>query len=126
MTERDLIRACYAKLAAAGFPYAVEPGDEGARLKAVSVRGCHGNSTNLLFFSVEVEDGTIRRIRYDCQYCDVILYVTAELICKLASGRPVAALSQISDDDLCREMGGLSKKVVRQATTSLELLREGL
>ena len=126
MTERDLIRAHYGKIAAADFPHAVAPDDEEARLKAVSVRGCHGNSTNLLFFSVEVEDGIIRRIRYDCQYCDVIMYVTAELICRLAGGRPVSALSQIREDDICRDLGGPSKKVVRQATTSLTLVQEGL
>jgi len=126
MTERDIIRAYYRRVASAGFPHAAEHDDGKDRLKAVSIRGCHGNSTNLLFFCVEVDNGIISRIGYDCQYCDVIMYVTAELICELSVGRAVADLGAIDDSDLAAALGGTSKKVLRQTRTSFGLLRDGL
>ena len=126
MGELDTIRAYYEKVVAGDFPHALPPDDGRARLKAVTIRGCHGNSTNLLFFSARAEDGVLRDLRYDCQYCDVVMYVTAELLCQLAAGRPVAALAGIGEEEIATALGGPSKKVARQAVISLGLLREGL
>lgn len=126
MSELDVIRAYYEKVVTADFPHALKPEDGEARLKAVTVRGCHGNSTNLLFFSVETDEGVIRRIAYDCQYCDITMYVTAELICELAVDQPVHSLKAVTETDIVTALGGTSKKVLRQANTSIGMLCDGL
>jgi hypothetical protein len=126
MNELDLIRAFYETLVAANFPYAGEIADDPKRLKAVSIRGCHGNSKNLLFFSVTVEDGCVRAVRYDCQYCDVVMYVVAELLCRLVDRKPVTRLAELGDAQVTELLGGESLKILRQARVTLGLLKDGL
>jgi len=126
MSEVDILRRYYERIVAANFPHAGEIEDEEPRLKAVTVRGCHGNSKNQLFFSVTVEDGRVVALTYDCQYCDVTMYVTAELICALLEGQPLATLGQLGDADVARSLGGQVRKVKRQARITLGLLRDGL
>ncbi|MBN2448923.1 MAG: hypothetical protein JXR77_00955 [Lentisphaeria bacterium] len=126
MNELDLIRGFYETLVAADFPHAGEVADDGARLQAVSVRGCHGNSKNLLFFSVTLNEGRVRAIRYDCQYCDVTLYVVAELVCRLLEEQPVTRLAELGDIEISALLGGESRKVLRQARVTLGLLRDAL
>jgi len=126
MSEHEILMAFYEKIVAENFPYAGEIPDEQNRLKATSVRGCHGDSTNILYFSVSVENGLVRAIRYDCRYCDVIMYITAELICRLLDQQPIRRLAEISDAQITALLGGQSPKVLRQARISLGLLKEGL
>jgi len=126
MSEHEILMAFYEKLVAENFPYSGEIPDEENRLNATSVRGCHGDSSNILYFSVNVEDGLVRTIRYDCRYCDVIMYITAELICRLLDGQPIRRLAEISDAQVTAMLGGESPKVQRQARISLGLLKEGL
>lgn len=126
MNDIDIVRTYYEQVVAAGFPHSGEIADDRKRLKAVSIRGCHGNSKNQLFFFVTVNAGCLSAITYECQYCDVTMYVTAELICGLVTGLPVAALAQIGDAEVAQALGGDVRKIKRQARITLGLLREGL
>ena len=126
MSDIDTVKAYYERLVAADFPHSGTVEDANSRLKAVSIRGCHGNSSNQLYFSVTLEKGHIRCIAYECHYCDVILYVTAELICDLVTGLSPGEIAGVGDKQVAEALGGNVRKVVRQARTSLTLLREGL
>lgn len=124
MSERDVIRAYYERVVAADFPGAGEIGDDEPRVKAVAVRGCHGNTQNLLFFAYTAEDGRLRDLRYQCQYCDPTMYVTAELLHGLLDGQPVARIGEIGDDEIEEALGGPSRKVLREARIALGLLAD--
>jgi len=126
MSERSVIRAYYDRVVAAEFPGAGAIGEDEPRIKAVAVRGCHGNTQNLLFFTFTVEDGNLRGLRYECQYCDPTMYVTAELLHELLDGQPVARIRKIDDDELTEALGGASRKVLREARTALGLLAEAV
>jgi len=126
MSEIDVIRAYYQRVTAADFPHAGDIADGELRVKGVALRGCHGNSKNVLFLSCTVTDGIIAEPKYECQYCDVTMYVTAELVCEWVSGRSVDALTPVDEDALQQQLGGKSRKILRQARTALELLAEGL
>jgi len=126
MSERSVIRAYYDRVVAAEFPGAGMIGEDEPRIKAVAIRGCHGNTKNLLFFTFTVEDGRLRGMRYECQYCDPTMYVTAELLRELLDGQPVARIGEIDDEGLTEALGGTSRKVLREARTALGLLAEAV
>lgn len=126
MSEIDILRNYYERIVADDFPHAGAGAEKSRRLTAVYIRGCHGNSRNQLFFSVELQGGCVRHITYECRYCDVTLYVTAEIICKLVEGIAVEDVAHISDVHVARVLGGRVRKIERQARVSLELLHEGL
>jgi len=124
MSEREVIRAYYDRVIAADFPGAGTIGDDEPRIKAVEVRGCHGNTQNLLFFSATVGDEGRLALKYECQYCNPTMYVTAELLYELLHGQPLARIGEIGDDELVAALGGTSRKVLREAHVALRLLGE--
>lgn len=124
MSERSVIRMYYERVVEADFPGAGEIGEDEPRVKAVAVRGCHGNTQNLLFFSFAIEDGRLRGLKYECLYCSPTMYVTAELLHELLDGQPVARIGEIGDDELTEALGGTSRKVLREARIALGLLAE--
>ena len=126
MSEIEVIRTYYQRIVSEDFPYAREIGEDELRVKAVALRGCHGNSKNVLFLSCTTPGGTIADVKYECQYCDVTMYVTAELVCEWISGRTVDALADVDEEAMARQLGGKCRKVLRQARTALRLLVEGL
>lgn len=126
MSELSVIRGYYERVVAADFPGAGEIAEDEPRINAVKVRGCHGNTQNLLFFSVEVEDGHVRGLKYECQYCDPTMYVTAEVVRELVEGKPVGEIEAIGDAELTEALGGESRKVIREARMALELLAEAI
>jgi hypothetical protein len=127
MTETDILRNYYERIVRSDFPHAAGAAADGRkRFNAVNIRGCHGNSKNQLFFSLDIRDGRIRHITYECQYCDVTMYVTAEIICELSEGLFPEDIARIDDADVARALGGRVRKVERQARVSLGLLHEGL
>ena len=126
MSEAAVIMAGYERILAADFPHAGEIGDDETRVKAVTLRGCHGNTKNVLFLSFTVEDGCLRGLKYECQYCDVTMYITAELVCELVDGELVDGLGEIGDEEIAAALGGASKKIARQTRTALRLLAEAL
>lgn len=126
MNELQVIKHYYGRIVSADFPHSGEIGDEELRVKAVAVRGCHGNTQNLLFFSFTVEDGCLRDLKYECRYCDVTMYVTAELVSELIDQQPIERLGAIGEADLEEALGGKSRKIIRQARTTLALLGESV
>ena len=125
MSEIELIRRCYERIVAADFPYAAQD-DEREAVKGVRVRGCHGNTQNVLFFTLTLEDGQLRDVRYDCQYCEPAMYITAEVLCELLEARPLGLLAELDDAAVIGALGGESRKILRQARTAVELLGEAL
>ncbi|HCA48476.1 MAG TPA: hypothetical protein DEP45_14310 [Armatimonadetes bacterium] len=126
MSEREVIRGYYERVIAADFPGAGAIGDDEPRIKAVEVRGCHGNTQNLLFFSANLDERGLLALRYECRYCNPTMYVTAELLHELLQGQPLARIGEIGDDELVAALGGTSRKVLREAHVALRLLREAL
>jgi hypothetical protein len=126
VSELQVIKNYYGRVVSADFAHLKEIGDDELRVKAVAVRGCHGNTQNLLFFSFTVEDGHVRGLKYECRYCDVTMYVTAELVSELVDQQPVERLGAIGTADIVEALGGESKKVIRQARTALRLLGESV
>ena len=126
MTEAEVIRACYERIVAADFPHSGEIGDDESRVKAVERSGCHGHSQNLLFYSFGIEDGMLRGLKYECQYCDVPMYIVAEVVSELIADRPVAEMDAITDEEIEALLGGRSRKLTRLTLTALCLLREAM
>lgn len=126
MSEPGVIRAHYERLVAEGFPHAGKIGEGEVKIKAVAVRGCHGNTQNVLFFSLSVEEGALRDLKYECQYCDPTMYVVAELVAELLEGRPADVLDEFDDVEMTEALGGRSRKVFREATTAVRLIHEAL
>jgi len=124
MSEAELIRARYERIVAADFPHSGEIGDDEPRVKAVERSGCHGHSQNLLFYSFEVEDGVVRGLKYECQYCDVPMYIVAEVVAGLIADRPVECLAEIDDEEIIQALGGRSRKLLRLTRTALRLIAE--
>lgn len=126
MSEAEVIRARYERIVAANFPHSGEIGDDEPRVKAVERSGCHGHSQNLLFYSFTVEDGLLRGLKYECQYCDVPMYIVGEVVAELIADQPVARLAEISDEEIVAALGGESRKLVRLARTALRLVGEAV
>ena len=126
MTEAEVIRACYERIVAADFPHSGEIGDDESRVKAVERSGCHGHSQNLLFYSFRVEDGMLRGLKYECQYCDVPMYVVAETVAGLIADRPVAEMDAITDEEIETMLSGQSRKLTRLTRTALRLLQQAI
>jgi len=126
MTEIELIRARYESIVVADFPHSGAIGDDEPRVKAVERSGCHGHSQNLLFYSFAVEDGVVRGVKYECQYCDVPMYTVAEVVSELIADQPVTRLSEIGDGEIIRALGGESRKLMRLTRTALRLVAEAV
>ncbi len=126
MREVDLIRHFYESAVRSGFPYAADIPDTTARIKVVDDSGCHGDGKNLLFLTLSVVEGRLSRPRYECEYCDIMMYVTAELVCQLIDQRPVAELGMIRDAEITAALGGPSRKIIRQVNMALRMLIEAL
>ncbi|MCD6360539.1 MAG: hypothetical protein J7M38_06685 [Armatimonadetes bacterium] len=124
MSEAEVIRARYERIVAADFPNSGKIGDDEPRVKAVERSGCHGHSRNLLFLSFHIRDGVLRQPKYECLYCDVVMYIVAEVVSELIADRPVSTLAEIGDAEITAALGGESRKVVRLARTALRLVRE--
>ena len=126
MSELNVIRDYYERLVAEDFPGAGEIAEDEPRVKAVTVRGCHGNTQNLLFYSFDVRDGRLQDLKYECQYCDPKMYVVAELVHGMLDGRDVERIGDIDDADLIEALGGPSRKVLREARTAIGLIAEAI
>lgn len=126
MSELNVIKAYYERVVAEDFPCLGGIGEGEPRIKAVTVRGCHGSTQNLLFYSLHVEDGRIRDLKYECQYCDPTMYVVAELVGELLRDRAVEALDAITDEEMAEALGGESRKVLRRARTAVRLIDAAL
>ena len=126
MSELNVIKAYYDRVVERDFPGAGEIAAGEPRIKAVSVRGCHGNTQNVLFCTLTLEDGRVRGLKYECQYCDPMMYVVAELVGELLDGRPIDEITAIDDSEITEALGGPSRKVLREARTAIRLIAEGL
>jgi len=126
MSELNVIKRYYEQAVTDDFPHLGGIADDERRIKAVNVRGCHGNTQNVLFYSCAVKDGVLHDLKYDCQYCDPTMYVVAELVGELLEGRPVDALDTITDEQMTEALGGQSRKVIREARTAIRLVDEAL
>ena len=122
MKEGELIKAFYERIVQADFPYSAPIPDESPRIKAVDDSGCHGDGKNLLFLSYDLVDGRVANVRYECEYCDVTMYVTAELVCGLIEGQPIEMIGEITQEEIVTALGGHSRKILRQVRTALELV----
>jgi len=126
MSELGVIKAYYERVVAADFPRACEIGDDEPKIKAVTVRGCHGNTQNVLFFSLSVEECALRDLKYECQYCDPTMYVVAELVAELLEDRPVDAIDGIDEAEMAEALGGRARKVFREARAAIQLIHQAL
>jgi hypothetical protein len=126
MSELNVIKDNYERIVMEDFPHLGGIGEDELRIKAGEVRGCQGSTQNLLFYSLQVEDGRIRGPKYECQYCGATMYVVAELVGKLLEDRPVDELDAITDDEMAEALGGPSRKVIREARTAIRLIDEAL
>lgn len=126
MSELGVIKAYYEGVVTEDFPHAGEIGDDEPKIKAVTVRGCHGNTQNVLFFSLSVEEGALRDLKYECQYCDPTMYVVAELVAELLEGRQMDSMDGLDDSEMAKALGGGSRKVMREARTAIQLIHQAL
>lgn len=126
MTQAEVIRARYGRIVAADFPHSGEIGDDEPRVKAVERSGCHGHSQNLLFYSFAIEDGLLRGLRYECQYCDVSMYIVAEVVAELIADQPTERLAEIGDEEIIAALSGESRKLLRLTRTALRLVGEAV
>lgn len=124
MREVELIKAFYERIVQADFPYSAPISDGSRRIKAVDDSGCHGDGKNLLFLSFDLVDGRVANIHYECEYCDVTMYVTAELVCALIEGQTIEMIKDIPQAEIVAALGGHSRKILRQVRTALELVSD--
>ncbi len=124
MKEAELIKAAYERIVQADFPYSAPISDGSRRIKAVDDSGCHGDGKNLLFLSFDLVDGRVANVHYECEYCDVTMYVTAELVCGLMDGRTLYEIGEIAQSEVITALGGNSRKILRQVRTALELVAD--
>lgn len=124
MKEAELIKAAYERIVHADFPYSAPISDGARRIKAVDDSGCHGDGKNLLFLSFDIVDGRPANVHYECEYCDVTMYVTAELVCGLMDGRTLYEIGEIAQSEVVTALGGHSRKILRQVRTALELVSD--
>ncbi len=125
MREAEVLKAFYERIVQADFPYSAPIPDGARRIKAVDDSGCHGDGKNLLFLSFDIVDGRVANVHYECEYCDVTMYVTAELVCGLIEGRPLNEIVEIAQSDIITALGGHSRKILRQVRTAFELVADG-
>lgn len=121
MREAEVLKAFYERIVRADFPYSAQIADGAPRIKAVDDSGCHGDGKNLLFLSFDIVDGRVANVHYECEYCDVTMYVTAELVCGLIEGRRLNEIGEIAQSQIVTALGGHSRKVLRQVRTALEM-----
>lgn len=122
MTEAELIRRYYQKIVEQNFKNSGEIENPDVSIKAVDTKGCHGNDTNILYFYFRVEKNIVKEIKYNCGYCDVIMYVTAEIMCNLIKDISIEKISKITKDDFINELGGYSQKTGIRWKTALNML----
>jgi len=125
MKEAEVIKAVYERIVQADFPYSAPISGGSPRIKAVDDSGCHGDGKNLLFLSFDIVNGRVANVHYECEYCDVTMYVTAELVCGLMDGRTLDEIGEIAQSEIVTALGGQSRKILRQARTALELVSDG-
>ncbi len=119
-----MIKNYYRKIVSEDFPYSKKFKNFDIKIKAVDSRGCHGNSINLLFLYVKLKDNLIEFISYECEYCDVTMYVTGELICRLINKHGVVKIRNLNETDFENELSGKSRKIFRQVSTALRIFNE--
>jgi hypothetical protein len=126
MKEIDIIKTYYQRIVEADFPHSREIRDDEPRVACTDETGCHGDGKNVLWVTFDTSRGRLRDFFYECEYCDVTMYVTAELVSELVEGCSAARVGQIGDAQIIDALGGRSRKVIRQAKTALRLLAESL
>ncbi|MCK4401599.1 hypothetical protein KAW08_04785 [bacterium] len=126
MQEAELIKNYYRKIVSEEFPYSGILKNPGIKIKAVDSRGCHGNNINLLFLYIKIKDNRIESISYECEYCDVTMYVTGELVCRLINKLAILKIQNLNETDFKNELGGKSRKIFRQVSTALRIFNEEL
>lgn len=124
MKEAELIKALYERIMQADFPYSAPISDGSRRIQAVDDSGCHGDGKNLLFLSFDIVDRRVANVHYECEYCDVTMYVTAEIVCALIEGQHIEMIREIPQGEVVTALGGHSRKILRQVRTALELVSE--
>jgi NifU-like protein involved in Fe-S cluster formation len=124
MKEVDIIRNFYSQIAAEGFKHEDSVDSPDISLKAVLTKGCHGNSNDLLFLDLKLNEKTIAEIGYNCEYCDMLMYVVGEALCKRLKGASLDEIETLKDKDLFGLIGGESKKALKRWNNALEILRD--
>ena len=122
MNEIELIRKYYNKRVEEDFKNSGGLEDPDITVKAVDTKGCHGNNTDLLYFHLGIEGERIKDVRYECEYCDLIMYVVAEITCDLVRNRTLDEIANMTERDFSNALGGHSPKALARWKTAFDAL----
>ena len=122
MEEIEVVKKYYEKIVKENFKNSGELKNPDIFIKAVNAKGCHGNNTNLLYFYLRIEKKVVKDIKYECEYCDLMMYVVGESMCNLLKYFDIDRILDISEKDFFAELGGYSYKALFRWKTALDIL----
>ena len=90
------------------------------------VMACPGRSSDVIHMYAWIEDGRVREARWLCHMCDPWMQVAGDILCHLASERPLNRLLDITWDDFQRVLGGPSGLIQEHAGAAMLTLQKAV
>jgi len=123
----EAVLKMYRRLLQTGFEYAGSLEDPSVFLdsQGENIAICDVAGRDYMKIYMHIKDGTVENIRYLCS-CDPAANVVVEVMCKLAGGKTLDEVKNLTAEPFFEEIGSRGEIVDKKARGIIELVKRGI